>query len=253
VAPIAAPDLKRFYENAYSGPPEEGERYARWRELAARAKADHVEALCRRIRLEPRGVIEVGCGDGALLAELASRGFATDRAGYEISESAVAIARGRGVRAESFDGARLPLPDDAFDLGVLSHVLEHVEEPSSLLAETARVSRAVVVEVPLEANVSARRGSKREGAAEIGHLQRLDRAAVGRIAADAGLTVAAELTDPLTREVHSFFADSAPARARAAAKAAARRALYAASARAAERLFTVHYACACVPPGFPRR
>jgi SAM-dependent methyltransferase len=253
VAPIGAPDLKRFYEEAYSGPPEEGKRYARWRELGARAKADHVQELCARIGLEPRSVVEVGCGDGALLAELRSRGLGEELAGYEISESAVAIARGRGIRAESFDGARLPLSDDAFDLGVLSHVLEHVEEPAALLAETARVSRAVILEVPLEANVSARRGSKREGAVEIGHLQRLDRRAARRIVHEAGLEVAAELTDPLTREVHAFFADSAPARVSAAAKAALRRAAYGASRRAAERLFTVHYACACVSPGFRRK
>ena len=211
-----------------------------------------MEELCARIGLEPRSAVEVGCGDGALLAQLGSRGIDTV-VGFEISEAAVAIARKRGLRAESFDGARLPLPDSAFDLGVLSHVLEHVEEPVALLAETARVSDAVVVEVPLEANPSARRASKREGAEEIGHLQRLDRAAVRRIAAGAGLEVAAELTDPLTREVHAFFADSAPARARAAAKAALRRALFAVSPKSAERLFTVHYACACVPPDFARK
>ena len=40
---------------------------------------------------------------------------------------------------------------------------------------SARVCASVVVEVPLEANWSARRASKREHAAEVGHLQRLDR------------------------------------------------------------------------------
>src|SRR5213075_2506045 len=108
-------------------------------------------------------VLEVGCGDGALLAELADRGFAPTLAGFEISERAAEIARGRGLDVEVFDGSHLPAGDASYDLGILSHVLEHVRDPGELLRETARVCRAVVVEVPLEANLSARRSGKREG------------------------------------------------------------------------------------------
>src|SRR5207342_3050622 len=101
-------------------------------------------------------------------------------AGFELSEPAVEIARARGidrvVRLDAYDGARVPAEDATWDLGVLSHVLEHVPEPADLLREAGRVCRAVVVEVPLEANWSARRGSKRAGADEIGHLHSFDRA-----------------------------------------------------------------------------
>ena len=58
--------------------------------------------------------------------------------------------------------------DGEFDLGILSHVLEHVREPGELLAEVARVAKAVVVEVPLEANLSARRASRRALSQEVG-------------------------------------------------------------------------------------
>jgi SAM-dependent methyltransferase len=247
----ASPDLQRFYEDAYTAMPGEGERYARWRALGAKAKADHVVELSARIGLTRGRVVEVGCGDGALLAELAARGFAHELAGFDISRAAVDIVRDRDIpgltRAETFDGARLPLAERSFDLALLFHVLEHVPEPAALLAEAARVSSAVVLEVPLEENLSARRASKRRSAEEIGHLQRLDRAAVGRIVRDAGLMLAAELADPLTLEVHSFFAENVAARLRAGVKAAIRRSLYSVAPRAAERLFTVHYACACVP------
>ena len=56
-----------FYDRSYSGA-----SHSRWRELSARGKADHVEDLCRRVGLEPRTVVEIGCGDGALLSELLS-------------------------------------------------------------------------------------------------------------------------------------------------------------------------------------
>jgi hypothetical protein len=54
--------LARFYEQAYSQGPHEGERYASWRALSAVGKADHVIALCRRAGIEPSSTLEVGCG-----------------------------------------------------------------------------------------------------------------------------------------------------------------------------------------------
>jgi hypothetical protein len=103
------------------------------------------------------------------------------------------------------------------------------------------------VEVPLERNASGARAGKRAASSEIGHLQALDRAAVRRLVADAGLRVAAELLDPLPREVHTFFASSRADQARGLAKAAVRRGLFRVSPAAAERAVTLHYACACLP------
>src|SRR5437899_3056934 len=65
----------------------------------------------------------------------------------------------------------------------------------------------------------------------------------------ARLSVACELEDPLPRNVHVFFAAGAPARASGTAKWALRAGLHRASPRLARRLFTVHYACLCVPAG----
>ena len=239
-------DLAGFYDSAYA---RGGERHARWRELGARGKADHVEELTRRAALASERVVEIGCGDGALLSELSQRRFGVALAGFDISDAALELARARSIprveRLERFDGRRLP--DGDFDLAVLSHVLEHVPEPVALLREAARVARAVIVEVPLERNLSGARSVKRSQSEEIGHLQALDRDAVRALAAEAGLSVAAELLDPLPAAVHTFFADSTVDRARGLAKAVVRRTLFRVSETAAERAFTLHYACACVP------
>jgi SAM-dependent methyltransferase len=240
-------NLRRFYDESYARASAEGDRHLRWRQLSARGKADHAIELCARAGLVPSSVAEIGCGDGALLAELGARGLAGSFHGFEVSEEAARIARKRGapglVGVTVFDGSRLPAEDDAFDLALLSHVLEHVPDPAALLREAARVSRAVVLEVPLEANLSARRGSKRAGAAEIGHLQALDRGAVHAMVSSVGLTVDEELLDPLPAEVHRFFAASGAERARATVKAAVRRGVFRVSPRMAERAFTLHYAC----------
>jgi SAM-dependent methyltransferase len=251
----APDDLVAFYDRSYSRDPATSERGARWRALSALGKADHVVTLCRRAGLEPHTVVEIGCGDGALLSELHRRGFAAHLSGFEITEAAAALARqAPGVEsAATFDGARLPVPDASYDLGILSHVVEHVPDPVALLAEAARACAAVLVEVPLEQNLSARRASKRAGAAEVGHIQRLDRDAVHAIARRAGLRVVAELDDPLPRSVHRFFAASAAQRARADAKWATRASLAALAPALARRVFTVHHACLCLPaPVSPR-
>jgi SAM-dependent methyltransferase len=246
--------LVRFYDDAYTRAPAEAARYARWRALSAVGKADHVIALCEQAGLRagghPVNTLEVGCGDGALLCELHRRDFGGTLSGVEITQAAVDIAAQREEisSVELYDGLHLPAEDGAYELGVLSHVLEHVPDPAALLAEVARACRAVVVEVPLETNWSARRAGKREHAAEVGHLQRLDRSAVREIAARAGLRVAAELEDPLPAQVHRFFATTRASRATGTAKWAVRAATHRLAPALARRAFTLHYACLCLPP-----
>jgi ubiquinone/menaquinone biosynthesis C-methylase UbiE len=248
---MAREDLARFYDESYRRASAEGDRHARWRQLSARGKADHAIALCQRAGLEPQRIVEIGCGDGALLAELGARGLAGELHGFEVSEEAARVARARGTPGLAgvsvYDGRRLPVGDREFDVAILSHVLEHVPDPEALLREAARVARAVVIEVPLEANLSASRAVKREGAAEIGHIQALDRRAVRDLVQGAGMRVREEVLDPLPLEVHTFFAPFGKPRLRATAKAALRRALFAVSPRLAERTFTLHYACLATP------
>jgi SAM-dependent methyltransferase len=210
-----------------------------------------VAALCRRHGLAPRALVEIGCGDGALLAALSARGIGEMLDGFELSPEAAALAREKRIprvrRLEAYDGAQVPAADAAYDLAVLSHVLEHVPDPAPLLREAGRVARHVIVEVPLEANRSAARPAKRAEAARIGHLHAFDRTAVRELCRTAGLAVVAELSDPLPLAHHAFFAATPVAHAAAATKAAVRRWLFRLSPRRAERLFTVHFACLAVP------
>lgn len=239
-------ELRDEYERRYTpGADDELARNIAWRSLCAANKADHVEMLLAESGARPRSVVEVGCGDGVLLAELARRGIGERHDGFDISERAVASAAGRPEieRAERFDGATLPVADGAYELAVLSHVLEHVPDPAPLLAEAARSAGAVLVEVPLEDNRSASRPSAQRGREVLGHLHRFARSEVHALADGAGLRVERELADPLPRAIHAFHAVGLPARARAGAKAAARRGLFMASPALAERSFTVHYAC----------
>jgi SAM-dependent methyltransferase len=240
-------ELRSFYERSYSSAGAEAEIYSQWRQLSAVAKADHVAALSTQLAAGPARVLDIGCGDGALIARLASIRPQWSFSGVEIAERAVAIARARCPDADIclYDGHSLPYEAGAFRIGILSHVLEHVADPVGVLREAARVAQSVIVEVPLEANVSTFRESKKQIARDVGHIQRFSRRELRRLAAAAGLRVARELSDPLGREAHTFYARSPAARARANAKWVVRAGLHALSSTAAQRLFTVHYACLC--------
>jgi SAM-dependent methyltransferase len=241
--------LVGFYDDSYAHEGDAAQLYARWRALGAKGKADHVMTLCAGASVSPMSTLDVGCGDGALLSELHRRGFGGELHGVEITAAAVKIAEERGEIDEValYDGEHLPSADRSRDLGIVSHVLEHVPDPAALLAEVARVCAAVVVEVPLEDNLSARRAGKREHAQEVGHLQRLSRVKMRAIVADAGLCVAGELEDPLPLEVQRFFASTRAADVTAVIKWCVRGGLHRVAPSLAKRLFTVHYACVCVP------
>jgi hypothetical protein len=236
--------FREFYEAGYiQADAAEAERLGRWRAVGARSKAGHVRSLCQQAGLKPRSLVEIGCGDGALLAQL--RGVARVMDGFELSAPAVELAR-RAVpdarRIEVFDGAEVPAEDSAYDLAILSHVVEHVPMPGPLLGEAARVADEVLVEVPLEDNRSAARAAKRAEAARIGHVHAFARADVRELVRDAGLVIQAELTDPLPYAHHAFFATTRRARLAARVKWAVRKIAHRLAPRTAETLFTVHYA-----------
>lgn len=102
-----------------------------------RAQLDDVAAFIEEsLDGEPltgRALLEIGCGDGALLAELQRRGARVG--GLEPGEAAAAAARSRGlpVRCEPFDAASLG--GERFDLIVHHAVLEHVEHPQEFIAD----------------------------------------------------------------------------------------------------------------------
>lgn len=240
--PRSSEELAGFYAEGYSlADRAEAERMGRWRALGARVKAGHIERLLREAgAANPSSLIEIGCGDGALLAELSARGVAGALDGFEVSAPAAEIAASRGVarRVEAYDGRRLPVGDDAYDLALLSHVVEHLPEPLPVLREAARVAPLVLVEVPLEDNRSGSRPAKRAEAARIGHVQFFSRDSLRALLAEAGLEVVTDLSDPLPREHHAFHAPGL----RATVKWAIRAALHAAAPHLSQRLFTVHHA-----------
>jgi ubiquinone/menaquinone biosynthesis C-methylase UbiE len=47
----------------------------------------------------------------------------------------------------TYDGSRMPFPDDSFDISLLVTMLHHVADPEKVLAEAKRVTRGAVIVV----------------------------------------------------------------------------------------------------------
>jgi methionine biosynthesis protein MetW len=100
--------------------------------------------------VEPRTkVLDLGCGEGELLAWLAANKD-TESRGVEISGAKVlkAIARGVSVHQSDIDEGLADYPDRAFDYVILSQTLQETRHPRQVLREMVRVGRRVIVAFP---------------------------------------------------------------------------------------------------------
>lgn len=145
--------LQALYDTGYySGPAaarfrmgaaESVVRFFRWRRAAM---------LRRRMHgVRGRRVLDIGCGRGDTLAWLQRWG--ADVHGTQVSATAAQVARDLIGHDRIFVGelADAAYPAASFDCVTLWHVLEHVEDPLSMLKEVRRILRPdgfVYIEVP---------------------------------------------------------------------------------------------------------
>jgi methionine biosynthesis protein MetW len=93
-------------------------------------------------------VLDVGCGDGELIAALRARGC--DARGMELDPHNVAECVGRGLSVIQGDADRdlVFYPDRSFDYAILSQTLQTTMRPDRVLDELLRIGRKAVVSFP---------------------------------------------------------------------------------------------------------
>jgi 2-polyprenyl-3-methyl-5-hydroxy-6-metoxy-1,4-benzoquinol methylase len=101
------------------------------------------EAASRQPAGEPLRVLDVGCGEGRLTAEVAQQGHTV--VGVDVAEEPLRRAReqhaGLDVRLIDVDGD-WPLADASFDAVWAGETIEHVADTAAWLSEARRVLRS---------------------------------------------------------------------------------------------------------------
>jgi methionine biosynthesis protein MetW len=110
-------------------------------------RVDHL-LIAEMVRRGSR-VLDVGCGDGALLQLLAATKDVDGR-GIEVSRERVnaCVARGLAVIQGDADRDLADYPDDAFDYAVLSLTIQATRQPKTVLENLLRIGRSAIVSFP---------------------------------------------------------------------------------------------------------
>ncbi|HZF34019.1 MAG TPA: methionine biosynthesis protein MetW [Candidatus Angelobacter sp.] len=94
-------------------------------------------------------VLDVGCGDGALLDHLV-HAKGVDGRGVEISQAGVnaCVTQGLSVIQGNADTDLKDYPSDAFDYVVLSQTLQATRKPHQVMKQLVRIGRRAIVSFP---------------------------------------------------------------------------------------------------------
>ncbi len=104
--------------------------------------------IAREVRANAR-ILDVGCGDGLLMAALRDTKNA-DARGMELDarDVATAVARGLSVVQGDADVDLANYPDGSFDYAILSQTLQTTKRPDLVLDHLVRIGRQAFVSFP---------------------------------------------------------------------------------------------------------
>jgi 2-polyprenyl-6-hydroxyphenyl methylase/3-demethylubiquinone-9 3-methyltransferase len=101
----------------------------------AASRAGHVPPASRPGAL----LVDLACGGGLMAPHVARLGYR--HVGVDIGLTGLRTARDHGVTVVRGSALAVPLPDGVADVVTAGEVLEHVDDPGQVLAESARLLR----------------------------------------------------------------------------------------------------------------
>ena len=102
-------------------------------------------------------VLDLGCGDGELLHNLAMV-KKVKAEGVELSEENIysCVEKGLSVYHRDIENGLKDYPDDAFDYVILNQIIQEIKNMEFLLDETFRVGKKIIIGFPNFAYIKAR-------------------------------------------------------------------------------------------------
>lgn len=182
-----------FFDGLYQN---DIEAESRWLEYGALEKTNSVSLFLRDFQIKPSTLIELGCGTGAVIRECQRRTLAHRYIAVDYSAAALEFCRQQSSRIELLQGDIVANPPALQgDVVLLSHTLEHLEQPQTCLKNIReRIDFDwLIAEVPLEdlalGHLKATLGLRRDRA---GHVQFFHPASFRELIQESGYRIVSE-------------------------------------------------------------
>jgi len=128
---------------------------AEWLALNARERVNSIQSLLSRNAIEPRSILDLGCGTGETIREMQRRSIGQNYVGIDYSDEAIKCHEDFSDNVHSFTADIVHddfLLHQSFDIALLVHVLQHLKDPDACLKNIVRQVNMsyMLVEVPME-------------------------------------------------------------------------------------------------------
>lgn len=136
-------------------------------------KATQVLKLMERNKLQPRSVVEIGCGAGEILNQLQQRlaDKTIEFSGYEISPDAFKLAQTREKERLHFFQDNLLETNNHYDLLLMIDVFEHVDDYLGFIKQAGKKASYKIYHIPLDMSAFSILTNYPRGARKnVGHL-----------------------------------------------------------------------------------
>lgn len=136
-------------------------------------KAQQIDKIINRNKLDPTTICEVGCGAGEILRQLSlkPRYSEVDFTGYEISDDAFDLCLSRSAERLTYLKKDLLEDDKQYDITLCIDVFEHVENYMGFVRGLREKAEFKIFHIPLDCSVSSLlRGSLINTRNSVGHL-----------------------------------------------------------------------------------
>jgi hypothetical protein len=171
-----------------------------WHSADSPWKASRIAAILTRNSVDFGSCVEVGCGAGQVLANLAAQMPGKKFSGYDVSQDAARLWPTEPIAGVSYHLQDFMKVNDSTELLLLIDVFEHIEDYMGFLRKLAGRAHWFVFHIPLDMHLSGLlRDRQVHARRQVGHLHYFSRATALATLADTGYVV---IDDELTNLAH---------------------------------------------------
>lgn len=118
----------------------------------SKEKAENAFKLIKKLRLNATSIIDIGCGPGMFLREIIKKTNTKKAVGTDISMFILNIAQKNNPEVNFYrtNNKKLPFENEEFEISCFIDVIEHIPNPEKVISEAKRISKYLLVKIPLE-------------------------------------------------------------------------------------------------------